>query len=319
MALSFCHHFHYSSLSSSSSSSISRPPATLPSSSSSCSFSRPRISASSTSSSPLDFPYVSPPHRNLMVDLISTVETRLGSQLLPCTLPPDVQSFQNQSGNTHGCLHIRSGHKSSPIDFIFGSWLHSELPTGEALNITSLSAYLSPSTDAPNFLMEVIQSSPTLLILILDLPPRKDLVLHPEYLQTFYEDTKLDTRRQLLDKIPEVKPYYSSSLYLRSVVSPTAITVRIEADAGGPGRLEEIIKYHLDPIAKVVLGTWLDQCACVKREVGETQRAHLQNRDKLIKSKSIEIDLEPNFPRLFGRQTADRVLGSIQQVFFKMI
>lgn len=165
--------------------------------------------------------------------------------------------------------------------------------------------------------MELIQSSPTLLILILDLPPRKDLALHPEYLQTFYEDTMLDTRRQMLDKVPELKPYYSSSLYIRSVVSPTAITVRIEVDAGGPGRLEEIIKEHLDPIAKEVLGIWLDQCACVKREVGETERAHLQNRDKLIKSKTIEIDLGSNFPRLFGQETADRVLGSIQEVFSK--
>jgi hypothetical protein len=44
------------------------------------------------------FPYVSAPHRNLMVDLVSTVENRLDSQLLPCTLPPDVQYYQNQSG-----------------------------------------------------------------------------------------------------------------------------------------------------------------------------------------------------------------------------
>jgi red chlorophyll catabolite reductase len=46
------------------------------------------------------FPYVSAPDRNLMVDLVSTVENRLDSQLLPCTLPPDVQyyQYQNQSG-----------------------------------------------------------------------------------------------------------------------------------------------------------------------------------------------------------------------------
>lgn len=114
MAVSFCHHYcHFSSLYSSSSLG-SRPPATLASPSS---ISRPRISASSTSS-PMDFPYVSPPHRNLMVDLLSTVDTRLGSQLLPCTLPPDIQRFQNQSGNAHGSLHIRSGHKSSPVIFL---------------------------------------------------------------------------------------------------------------------------------------------------------------------------------------------------------
>jgi red chlorophyll catabolite reductase len=102
-----------------------------------------------------------------------------------------------------------------------GSWLHCKLPTGGALNITSLSAYLNPSTDAPNFMIELIQSSPTSLVFILDLPPRKDPVLSPDYLQTFYENTQLDTHRQMLAKLPEVQPYVSSSLYLRSVLSPT--------------------------------------------------------------------------------------------------
>ena len=101
------------------------------------------------------------------------------------------------------------------IDFVLGSWLHCELPSGVALNITSLSAYLNSSTDAPNLLVELIRSSPTSMVLILDLPPRKDLVLDPDYLKTFYEDTHLDQHRQHLEKLPEVRPYFSSSLYIR--------------------------------------------------------------------------------------------------------
>ncbi|XP_030924060.1 red chlorophyll catabolite reductase, chloroplastic-like [Quercus lobata] len=264
-----------------------------------------------------EFPYVSAPHRNLMVDLVSTVENRLGSQLLPCSLPPDVQYYQNQTGSAHASLHTRSGNKPShsQIDFILGSWIHCELPTGGALNITSLSAFLNPLTDAPNFLIELIQSSPTSLILILDLPPRKDLVLCPDYLHTFYEETQLDTRKQILEKIPEVKPYISSSLYIRSLVSPTAIMVRIETEASQPGRVEEVIKDHVDPIAKEVLGIWLDQCACGKREVGEAERAILEKRDGLIKIKTIEVDLGSNFPRLFGPEVADRILGAMRDVF----
>ena len=73
----------------------------------------------------------------------------------------------------------------SQIDFVLGSWVHSELPTGGSLDITSLSAYLNSSTDAPNFVFEMIRSSPTMLVLILDLPPRKDLVLWPDDLKTF--------------------------------------------------------------------------------------------------------------------------------------
>lgn len=260
---------------------------------------------------------MSAPHRKLMQHLISTVENRLGSQLLPCTLPPDVQYYQNQTGTAHASLHIRSGHKPShsQIDFLLGSWIHSELPTGGALNITSLSAYLNSLTDAPNFLIELIQSSPTSLILILDLPPRKDLVFNPDYLHTFYEGTQLDTRRQILEKIPEVRPYISSSLYIRSLVSPTAIMVRIETEASQPGRVEELIKDNVDPIAKEVLDIWLDQCACGKREVGETERAFLEKRDGLIKTKTFEVDLGSSFPRLFGPEVADRVLGAIRDFF----
>lgn len=201
------------------------------------------------------------------------------------------------------------------IDFILGSWLHCKLPTGGALNITSISSYLNSSTDAPNFLIELIQSSPTALVLILDLPPRKDLVLYPEYLQTFYEETKLDSQRQVLDKIAEVRPYYTSSLYIRSVVSPTAIMVRIEVEAGRPERVEEIINDHVDPIAKEVLGIWLDKCSCVRKDIGEADKAYLQKRDRLVRNKTIEIDLGSNLPKLFGPEIADRVLGVMRDYF----
>ncbi|GMP31495.1 hypothetical protein CsSME_00005680 [Camellia sinensis var. sinensis] len=195
---------------------------------------------------------------------------------------------------------------------MLGSWLHCELPAG-ALNITSLSAYLSPLTDAPNFLMELIQSSPTSLVFILDLPPRKDLVLHPDYLQTFYEATQLNRHRQLLEKIPEVRPYSSSSLYIRFLVSPTAILVRIET--GGTERMEEIVRHHVSSIAKEVLGTWLDWCACGERDMGEADRDYVAKRDRMIKKKTIEIDLGSSLPRLFGEEVAARVLAAIQEVF----
>lgn len=250
-----------------------------------------------------------------MVDLVSTVEDRLDSQLRPCTLPPDVQYYENQSGTAHASLHIRSGHKPSKVDFMLGSWIHSELPTGGALNITSLSAYLNSSTDAPNFLLELIQSSPTSLILILDLPPRKELVLYPDYLRTFYEDTQLDRHRQNLEKIPEVRPYVSSSLYIRSQVSPTAIMARIETEASGQERMEEVIREYISPIAKEMLGMWLDQCVSGQREVAEADRAYLERRDGLIKSKTLEVDLGSSFPRLFGPQISDRVLGTLREYF----
>lgn len=304
------------------------PPSSRTASHYSVSPKKPPIMAASSSSSSLtdpqygggrsrfiEFPHVSAPHRDLMVELVSAVEARLDSYLLPCTLPPDVQYYENQSGTAQATLHVRSGHDSSPIDFILGSWIHCQLPSGGALNITSLSTYLNPSTDAPNFLIELIRSSPTSLVLILDLPPRKDLALHPDYLQTFYEDTKLESRRQLLEKIPESQPYFSSSLYIRCIVSPTAIMTRIETEAGGVERMEEILQSHVGPVAKEVLGIWLDQCAFGEREVGDSEISYLEKRDRLIRSKTIEIDLGSSLPRLFGPETAGRVLEAMRGVF----
>ncbi|CAM8986640.1 unnamed protein product [Rhodiola kirilowii] len=263
----------------------------------------------------LEFPYASTPVRNLMVELVSMVEDRLGSQLQPCSLPEDVQFYQNETGSSQASLHIRSGFHSSQVDFMLGSWLHCGLPTGGKLNITSLSTYLKSSTDAPNFLIEIIQSSPTSMVFILDLPPRKDLVLHPEYLQTFYEDTKLDVQRQLLSNLPEVSPYVSSSLYIRSVVSPTAILVNVQAGEGGKERMEEIVGDYIHPVAVEVMRVWIDGCALVGREVGNEERLVLERRDGLVKTKSIEIDLGSSLPRLFGEDAANRVLAAIRDVF----
>ncbi|XP_030499473.2 red chlorophyll catabolite reductase isoform X1 [Cannabis sativa] len=261
----------------------------------------------------IEFPYVSSSHKKLMVDLVSMVETRLDSQLLPCTLPPDVQYYQNQNDTSHASLHIRSGHPSSPIDFILGSWIHCQLPTGGALNITSLSTYLKSSTDSPNFFMDIIRSSPTSLVLILDIPPRRDLALYPDYLKKYYEDTNLEAQRQVLEKVPEFKPYFSPSLYIRAFVSPTVITARIESDS--VERMEEIIQDHVGVVAKQVLETWLDTCAVVENgdEVDENEREYLQKRDLLVRSKTIEIDLASSLPRLFGPETADRIITTIQK------
>ncbi|TMW92861.1 hypothetical protein EJD97_012472 [Solanum chilense] len=262
-----------------------------------------------------EFPYASVPHRELMVELVSTVENRLGESLLPCTLPSHVQYFENESATAHASLYVRSGNSSSQVDFILGSWVHCNLPTGGALNITSLSVYLRPSTDAPNFLIEVIRSSPTTLILILDLPPRKDLVQHPDYLKTFYEETQLDKQRQLLEKLPEVKPYFSSSLYIRALVSPSAILVSIETEPSQAIRIDEIIQDHISPVAKVMLDTWLNLCACTERRLTDDESTDLAKRDQLIKNKTIEIDLESSFPRLFGQQVANQVLGVLREIF----
>ncbi|KAG2238474.1 hypothetical protein Bca52824_092266 [Brassica carinata] len=240
---------------------------------------------------------------------------RLHSQLLPCTLPPDVRNFKNPNGSAEASLHIRSGEKSSPIDFVIGSWIHVKIPTGASLNITSISAFLNTSTEAPNFVVELIQSSPTSLVLILDLPHRKDLVLHPDYLKTYYQDTSLDSHRQSLLRLPEIKPYVSPSLFVRSAFSPTASMLKIDAEEGE--RLEDILRDHVSPAAKQVLEVWLERCATEEenRVVGEEEKMALERRDKSFRRKSIEEDLDLQFPRMFGEEVSSRAIHAIKEAF----
>uniref|UniRef100_A0A0A9EIK7 Uncharacterized protein n=1 Tax=Arundo donax TaxID=35708 RepID=A0A0A9EIK7_ARUDO len=88
------------------------------------------------------------------------------------------------------------------------SLLHCKVPNG-AIDITSVLVFLNTSTDAPHFLMELIQGSPTSLAVILDLLPRKDLAPHPDYLQKYYENTQLDKQRGKIEELLQVRPYLS--------------------------------------------------------------------------------------------------------------
>ncbi|KAF5738212.1 hypothetical protein HS088_TW13G01108 [Tripterygium wilfordii] len=265
----------------------------------------------------MEFPHLLAPHRDLMITLIAALETRLDSHLLPVSLPPDVEFYQNETNSSQGSLCIRKGRDSSPIDFMLASWLHLKQPSGDAFNITNLQVYLKPTTNAPHFQFELVQCSPTYLIFFLDLTPRKDLVLNPDYLKTFYEHNQLEPlRRQLDELVPESKPYFSSSLYFRQVVSPTGILVSIKSEAAD-GRIEEIMRDNISPIANQVLGLWIDECDFEGsgNVVGENEKSELEKRDYMIKSKAVQMDLSASMPLQFGQEVADRVLGVIRTVF----
>ncbi|KAH9711878.1 Red chlorophyll catabolite reductase [Citrus sinensis] len=224
------------------------------------------------------------------------------------------KDLMNDQGTSQGSLHIRRGLPSSHIDFVLASWLHLKVPTGSAMNITNLQAYLKSSTDVPHFQFELVQCSPTYFILFLDITPRKDLVLYPNYLKTFYEEAQLETLRQRLEQVPETKPYLSSSLYFRGVVSPTGILVSIKCEeVGGTDRCEEIIREHVSPIAHDVMVIWLEKYFS-GATVGVTERAELEKRDLLVKTRAIEMDLSSSLPLQFGQEVANRVLSVIKGV-----
>ncbi|EPS66160.1 hypothetical protein M569_08617, partial [Genlisea aurea] len=259
----------------------------------------------------LEFPHASANQRKLMLELISSVDDRLGSSLRSCTLPRDVQSFT--VGSASASLQIRDGLPSSQVDFILESWIHCKLPSDSSLNITSLSAYLKPSTNAPNFVFEIIQSAPSSIVLVLDLTPRKDPISHPDYLKSYYQETNLDEYRNQLHSLPQVKPYISPDLYFRSLVSPTSIVVTI-----GDTEMDAIIGAHVAPVAKRVLNVWIESCALSSSEpdVGtELERMVLIERDRAMRRHAFDADLGSSFPRLFGEAVAGKVIGALKEYF----
>lgn len=145
----------------------------------------------------------------------------------------------------------------------------------------------------------------------MDLLPRKDLVLHPDYLKAFYEDTHLEKQRQKLVAMPETDLFFSSNLYIRGVLSPTAISVTIDCASGeGARSMEEIVRDVVDQVVKDVVRTWSDA-----GNGGGGGGGELVVRDGLIKKKAVEIDLAANLPRLFGEEVAGRVVEAIQKAF----
>ncbi|KAF2913392.1 hypothetical protein DAI22_10g081300 [Oryza sativa Japonica Group] len=148
-------------------------------------------------------------HREVARELASRAEARLGARLLPSAVPPDVAKFRSGgggAGNAVGSLDVRRGAPGSTIDFMLQSSLHCKVPNG-AIDITSLLIFLNASTDAPHFLMEFIQGSPTSIVVLLDLLPRKDLALHPEYIERYYENTQVDKQREKVEELPQARPY----------------------------------------------------------------------------------------------------------------
>uniref|UniRef100_A0A0E0HTS5 Uncharacterized protein n=1 Tax=Oryza nivara TaxID=4536 RepID=A0A0E0HTS5_ORYNI len=94
-----------------------------------------------------------------------------------------------------------------------------------------------------------------------------------------------------------------------------AILMSIDCGQGGEGTLEEIVRGQLATAARALLQIWLDSCADHTSEMEEGERENMIKRDQIVRSKSIEVDLTSNLPRMFGPDVADRVIAEIQKAF----
>ncbi|PAN47427.1 hypothetical protein PAHAL_9G289900 [Panicum hallii] len=254
-------------------------------------------------------------HREVMLALARKAEARLGGRLLPSEVPGDVTWFGEDGGAALGSVDVRRGAPGSSIDLMLEAWFHRTLPTGSAVDITSLIVFLNGTTDAPHFLMELIQGGPSSLVVLLDLFPRRDLPLHPDYIDRYYGATGIDSHRQSIARIPQVRPYVSPSLLVRSLWSPTAVVVDVQCGEGNESVLEEIVLGQLASSAMAVLDVWLEHCAGSLVEMDAAERESLVARDKMISTTSVKLNFSANLPKMFENDVADRVVAEINKAF----
>ncbi|KAG0628898.1 hypothetical protein M758_1G060700 [Ceratodon purpureus] len=258
----------------------------------------------------IEFPRLSPTGKKLMETAAALMDRELGDSIKPSETPPDVRSFQGQHGE--GSVVLRAGQQGSKVDFVLGSWLKCTLPFG-TLNSATLTAIMGPSADSPHLVFDYIQNAGSeSLVLVLDLVPRKDLVLHPEYLARFYENTPLESVRQAFEKHPVSQPYLTSSLYVRTAISPTALLYKINGE-GVEGGLDAVVTDLVQPAVMKVLETWVQGFKDLGEAMDSDAMAYMKKRDDLIKTKVVEIDMGANMPRLFGDEIADRVIAAFRR------
>ncbi|KAF8720740.1 hypothetical protein HU200_023646 [Digitaria exilis] len=252
-------------------------------------------------------------HREVMLALAREAEARLGGALLPSEVPAEVTCFGD--GAALGSVDVRRGAPGSSIDFMLEAWFHRILPTGIAIDITSLIIFLNGTTDALHFLMELIQGGPASLVVLLDLFPRRDLPLHPDYIDKYYGATGADDHRRSIARVPEVRPYVSPSLLVRSLWSPTAVVVDVQCGEKNGAVLEEIVVGQVATSAMAVLGVWLEHCAGSIVEMETAERESLVARDKMISTTSVKLNLSANLPKMFENDVSDRVVAEINKAF----
>jgi red chlorophyll catabolite reductase len=163
--------------------------------------------------------------------------------------------------------------------------------------------------------MELIQGGPSSLVVLLDLFPRRDLPLHPDYIDRYYGATGIDSHRQSIARIPQVRPYVSPSLLVRSLWSPTAVVVDVQCGEGNESVLEEIVLGQLASSAMAVLDVWLEHCAGSLVEMDAAERESLVARDKMISTTSVKLNFSANLPKMFENDVADRVVAEINKAF----
>ena len=204
----------------------------------------------------------------------------------------DLASFGGESG-PRGSFRAWSG---PGMDWLVHSWIGD--PEAGFTNI-HLTAWLGPATDVPH-LGIACGTLPTLWCFV-DLLPRTDLLVDPDYVDRYYEPA--NEAYMALKNDPEAESFISQDTFTRAGVSQSAFCVVLPTT---PERVTQI-----GELATLRLEQWfgyLDEAS----PVPEADRPALAARDQAVRRNIAERDpANALAERFFGKDLTDRLVGSL--------
>ncbi|GBG85245.1 hypothetical protein CBR_g39811 [Chara braunii] len=258
--------------------------------------------------------------RELHLDLRRKIESEGGVTFKDNKAPPELTYMSNPDNLARGSFVLRNGDGDEVHAMVEGAIRM--VRDGKSIGTSFFSLWMGPSTDAPHIMFEWFMSEKRVFFLM-DLKPRRDLVLHVDYLDEVYMNSGLEELRNRCDKDERMKKYHLTRLYAQHSFSPSylAYTVAlsddpINKDEGGeedggpmPRALREVVR----PIALECLDIWLSLRRSRANNVSSSSdRESLARRDYVHRAETIRR--EEGLERTFGVELASKLKDAIKSV-----
>ncbi|TKB46051.1 hypothetical protein [Thalassotalea mangrovi] len=207
----------------------------------------------------------------------------------------DIHQFDDLNGNHLGRMRNFTG-KNNPVDWV----IHSNIgqPENTFTNI-HLTFWMKDNTDVPHLGM-AFGTLPEAFYYI-DLMPRCELVLHPDYVQKYYQPVNGLAMKHLNDLyFNNVKPFHAAMPFIRASLSPCAVA--------GVGPLS-FFKDHAEDAIFELVRYWVALVKQAKIDTDTQACAFRRQRDYMQRRNIVYLDpANPIAERLVGKEAADRLV-----------
>lgn len=227
--------------------------------------------------------------RSIQKDMFAKIQQHL-------ELHPDsssIQQYQSLDGAATGSLNAYSGRQ---MDWLIYSWVGN--PAKSFCNM-HLTAWLGPQTEVPHFAFAA-GTFPVTFFLI-DYLPRKEPILHPEYVRRYM--VPANERFMALQADKRLMPFVSQDTFTREAVSQVGLNFIAQPGVDIFDLIEESAHEYLDRWL-----IWLNEAETVPTE----QQAKLAERDLAIRRNIAEGDPANGVvEKMYGVQLTRRLVRGL--------